>query len=148
MLLDAQEYLPDDVLVKVDRASMSVGLETRAPLLDHRLFELAWRLPPGMKIRNGSGKWILRQVLYRHVPKALVDRPKMGFALPLDGWLRGELRPWAESMLDEARLRREMYVDPGVVRQRWQEHQSGARQWHQQLWRILMFQAWVERVSG
>ncbi|OZI38789.1 asparagine synthase (glutamine-hydrolyzing) [Bordetella genomosp. 5] len=145
MKLDAVTYLPDDILVKVDRAAMAVSLETRVPLIDHRVFEFAWQLPFNYKVRGGTGKWLLRQLLYRHVPQTLVDRPKRGFAVPLASWLRGPLRDWAEALLDPARLRQEGWFEPEPILRKWREHKSGHRNWNSHLWGVLMMQAWLDQ---
>ena len=144
LYLESVTSLPDDMLVKLDRAAMGVSLETRMPLLDHRVVEFSWRLPLSMKLRNGVGKWILRQVLYQYVPRSLIERPKSGFGIPIDTWLKGPLRPWAEDLLDENRLRREGYLNPGLVREKWTEQLSGRHKWHPHLWGVLMFEAWLE----
>ena len=148
MLTDLTNYLPDDILTKVDRASMAIGLEARVPLLDHRVVEFAWRLPLHFKVRNGKTKWALRQLLYQHVPAELVERPKMGFGAPIDLWLRGPLREWAEDMLATETLGRHGLFSVEPIRKKWREHVSGARDWHYLLWPVLMFQAWMAEASS
>jgi asparagine synthase (glutamine-hydrolysing) len=141
MLADQTVYLPDDLLAKLDRASMAVSLEVRAPLLDHRLVEFSWRLPRSLKLRNADGKWILRHLLYRRVPAEMVDRPKMGFSVPIDRWLRGPLREWAANLLSRDELERSE-LNPGPIRRAWQELQEGRRPAGRALWSVVMFQAW------
>ena len=145
MVLDGLTYLPGDILVKVDRASMAASLETRAPFLDRDLIEFAWTLPLSMKLRGGRGKWLLRQLLDRHVPRALIERPKMGFGVPLDDWLRGPLRGWADELLAEDRLRHEGYFQPEAITRTWRAHVLGEGSFGYRLWSVLMFQAWLER---
>lgn len=148
MALDMLGYLCDDILTKVDRAAMASSLETRVPLLDHRVVEFAWRLPLAYKLRAGETKWILRQILYRHVPARLIERPKVGFAVPVGAWLRGSLRDWAEDLLSEARLKREGFFRPDPIRKIWAEHIYGARDWQRELWCVLMFQEWRQKIHG
>ena len=148
MLADGTTYLPDDILVKVDRASMGVSLESRVPMLDHRVVEFAWQLPVRMKLRNGEGKWLLKQLLRRYVPAALHDRPKKGFGVPVGEWIRGEMRDWTESLLGGERLRREGFFDVQRVRENWTRHLEGKTRSGEGIWRLLMFQAWLADTSG
>lgn len=144
MILDMLTYLPDDILVKLDRAAMSSSIETRVPFLDHKLIEYSWQIPHSLKFRNRQGKWILRKILNQYVPKKYFDRPKMGFGVPIDSWLRGPLKDWAENLLNEKKLRQEGYFNEKLIKDKWIEHQSGKKNWQYQLWDILMFQSWLE----
>jgi asparagine synthase (glutamine-hydrolysing) len=148
MYLDTVTYLPDDILVKVDRASMGPSLEARVPYLDHRVAAWAWSLPPELRVRGGQGKWLLRRLLHRYVPEALVERPKMGFGPPIGSWLRGPLREWVEELLSERRLAREGFLQPAVVRRMWDEHLSGRWDRQYELWDVLMFQVWLDGATG
>lgn len=144
MFNDTTWYLPDDILVKLDRAAMAVSLETRTPFLDHKIVEFAWRIPLGLKLRHGKGKWLLRQLLYSYVPKKLVERPKMGFEVPIGRWLRGPLKEWAAELLSAEKFRQQGYFDPAPILKKWNEHVAGTHNWQFHLWDVLMFQAWLE----
>jgi asparagine synthase (glutamine-hydrolysing) len=144
MVMDFLTYLPDDILVKIDRAAMSSSLETRTPLLDHKLIEYVWKIPHDLKFRNNKGKWILRKILNKYIPKKLTERPKMGFAIPIDHWLRGDLKNWAESLLNEKKLEQQGYFNSKLIRKKWTEHLSGKKNWQSDLWDILMFQSWLD----
>jgi asparagine synthase (glutamine-hydrolysing) len=147
MYWDTISYMTDDILCKVDRAAMGVSLETRVPFLDHRIAELAWKIPIEMKIKDGQGKWPLREILYKRVPKKLIERPKAGFGIPLGDWLRGPMRNWAEDLIDPERLEEEGYLEPFIVQRMWKEHIEGSRNWSFRLWSILMFQSWLQENS-
>ena len=147
MAWDTLTYLPDDILAKVDRASMGVSLEVRAPLLDHRVVEYAWNLPEAQKIKQKETRWILRKILYQYVPKELIERPKMGFGLPIGEWLRGPLREWSESLINEQKIKNENFFQPKPIREKWEEHLSKKRNWYDLLWNILMFEAWLQKES-
>jgi asparagine synthase (glutamine-hydrolysing) len=142
--LDTVTYLPDDILVKVDRAAMAHSLETRVPLLDHRIVEFATQLPLSMKIHQGTGKWILRELLDRYVPRNLIERPKSGFGVPVGEWLKGPLHEWAEDLLSEQKLKNGGYFDVKQVRKVWEQHSSGKKNQQYQLWSVLVFQAWLD----
>jgi asparagine synthase (glutamine-hydrolysing) len=145
MYLDSVTYLPDDIMAKLDRASMAFGLEAREPLLDHRIFDFAWRLPENQKFRGGKGKWLLRKVLGRYVPDNLTDGPKRGFSVPIADWLRGPLRDWAEDLLSEKRLSEDGLLEPSVVRHTWKRLLAGHPGTDARIWTVLMAQAWREK---
>jgi asparagine synthase (glutamine-hydrolysing) len=147
MVYDSLTYLPDDILHKVDRAGMGVSLETRVPFLDPDVVETAWRIPLGMKLRKGQSKWILRQILNRHVPHNLTDRPKAGFAMPTGEWLRGPLRPWLEDLLNNDSLKRDGYFDPKPIAKKILQHMDGTHDWTNALWAIIMFQTWKDEMK-
>jgi asparagine synthase (glutamine-hydrolysing) len=148
MYWDVISYMTDDILCKVDRAAMGTSLETRVPFLDHRVAEIAWQIPTNMKIKNGQGKWPLREILYKRVPQELIERPKAGFGIPLDDWLRGPMKTWAEKLIDIDRLSNEGFLNPEIVHEIWNQHIEGKRNWSFRLWSILMFQSWLEQLSN
>ena len=145
MLIDILTYLPDNILHKLDRASMAASLETRIPLLDHRIVEYALRIPLEIKIKDGQGKWPIRQVLYKYLPKEITERPKQGFSVPIEDWLRGPLKQWASELLDKNRLIKEGFFDAEMITQIWDEHLSGKRRFQNYLWNILVFQQWLNK---
>ena len=145
MLLDSMTYLPDDILVKTDRAAMATSLETRAPFLNHKLLEYAWQIPQPLKLKKTQSKWILRQILYKYIPKKLVERPKVGFGVPIDSWLRGPLKDWAQALLDKTKLRNEGFFNPDSINIKWTEHLSGKKNLQHEIWSILMFQEWLSK---
>ena len=144
MALDMITYLPNDILVKVDRAAMASSIETRVPFLNHKLIEYVWKIPQSLKLRNNDGKWILKQILNQYIPKNLTERPKIGFSIPLANWLRGPLKDWAENLLNEKKLQQEGFFNPKLIRDKWEEHLSSKRNWEHDLWDVLMFQAWID----
>ena len=144
MAIDTLTYLPDDILVKVDRAAMANSLETRVPFLDHRLIEFAWQIPLSNKINDEKSKIILREILYKYVPKELIERPKMGFGVPISEWLRGPLKNWAENLISEEKIKKDNLLNYDIIKKKWDEHQSGRRNWQYHLWDVLMFQSWYE----
>ena len=145
MYLDSISYLPDDILCKVDRAAMSVGLETRIPMLDHRVVELSWRIPLDMKIDKNKGKLILKKILKDYIPLNLIERPKMGFGIPLAEWLRTSLKDFTNDQLEHSKIKHDGYLDSDIVNQTWQEHQTGKRNWEHKIWAIIMFQSWLHK---
>ena len=148
ILEDMQSYLPDDILVKVDRASMHSSLETRLPMLDHRLINYVFRIPIEKKIRFFKGKWILKKVLDKYLPAKLYERPKKGFSVPMAEWLRGPLKQWAEKLIDPKRIERDGYFNPSLVQKKWEEHLSGKKNWESLLWNILIFQLWLNKINN
>ena len=145
MVLDQITYLPNDILVKVDRTSMASSIEARVPFLDHRLIEYSWKIPHSLKYRNGKSKWILRKILKNYVPENLTDRPKKGFGIPLNDWLRGPLRDWAENLLSEKKLKNEGFFNPKLIRNKWEDYISNKNESHYDLWNVLMFQSWSDQ---